>query len=197
MLLGEPPRTQYDLQFGLFGFPVRITPFFWLAAVLLGWSGTQGNPHQLLSWVLAVGISILIHEMGHAFAFRYFGTHSHVVLYHFGGLAVPDGQVSNTRDPYRQIAISFAGPAAQVVAAVLVMAGVLASGHAIPLGGFIGQLLPVVDAPLLPFNALGLFIAYFLIVSVYWALLNLLPIYPLDGGQISRELFVIFSSTLR
>jgi Zn-dependent protease len=28
--------------------------------------------------------------------------------------------------------------------------------------------------------------------SVYWALLNLVPVYPLDGGQIARELFVRF-----
>ena len=33
--------------------------------------------------------------------------------------------------------------------------------------------------------------AYFILwPSVYWALLNLLPIYPLDGGQIARELMV-------
>ena len=26
-------------------------------------------------------------------------------------------------------------------------------------------------------------------VNIYWGLVNLLPVYPLDGGQIARELF--------
>ena len=34
------------------------------------------------------------------------------------------------------------------------------------------------------------FINMFLIFSVLWALLNLLPIYPLDGGQIARVIFL-------
>lgn len=193
MLLGEPARTQLDLPFKLFGFPIRITAFFWLAAVLLGYGSTQGDPQLLISWVLAVLLSILIHELGHAFAFRYFGTESRVVLYHFGGLAIPDGYGTGIQDPRRQIAISFAGPVAQISGALIVMALIAGTGHQIRLVGFLGQLLPEVDAPPIENERLFFFTAYFLYVSVYWALLNLLPIYPLDGGQIARELFVIFN----
>ena len=32
-MLAEPNRTPYDLNFRLFGFPVRIHPLFWLGAV--------------------------------------------------------------------------------------------------------------------------------------------------------------------
>ena len=193
MLLGEPARTQLDLQFPLFRFPIRITAFFWLAAVLLGYGSTQGDPQLLVSWVLAVLLSILIHELGHAFAFRYFGIESRVVLYHFGGLAIPDGYGSGGQDPRRQIAISFAGPVAQILGALIVMALIAGTGHRIPLVGFLGQLLPEVDAPDIANSQLSFFTVFFLYVSVYWALLNLLPIYPLDGGQIARELFVIFN----
>ena len=28
-----------------------------------------------------------------------------------------------------------------------------------------------------------------LFVNIFWGLVNLLPVFPLDGGQISRELF--------
>ena len=53
---------------------------------------------------------------------------------------------------------------------------------------------------------LGPFVAYFeplatrrtnsiigdlLQVNILWGLMNLLPIYPLDGGQIARELFTL------
>lgn len=200
MLLGEPPRTQFDIQVGLFGFPIRVTPFFWIAALLLGWSGTDGDPHLLIAWVCAVFLSILIHELGHAFAFRYFGTQAHVVLYHFGGLAIPDGYGMGARDPYRQIAISLAGPVAQMAGALVLMLIVAVSGHQIPLGGFLGELLPIVDAPSLPRDTrltsfLFFFVVFFLYVSLYWALLNLLPIYPLDGGQIARELFSVFGGS--
>jgi membrane-associated protease RseP (regulator of RpoE activity) len=37
------------------------------------------------------------------------------------------------------------------------------------------------------------FVYYLLVVSIYWGVLNLLPIYPLDGGQIAREVFLKLS----
>ena len=35
-MLAEPERTPYDVNFRLFGFPVRIHPLFWLGTALLG-----------------------------------------------------------------------------------------------------------------------------------------------------------------
>ena len=64
MLIGEPPRTPYDLNFSLLGIPVRIHPFFWLAGLLLG--PRQGGPPAILLWIAAVFLAILVHELGHA-----------------------------------------------------------------------------------------------------------------------------------
>ena len=36
MFLQEPSRTEGDLNFRLFGIPVRIHPFFWVIMLLLG-----------------------------------------------------------------------------------------------------------------------------------------------------------------
>ena len=33
-----------------------------------------------------------------------------------------------------------------------------------------------------------LFVAFLLTINIFWGIFNLLPIYPLDGGQVSREL---------
>ena len=83
-MLGQPQRTPYDLRFQLFNFPVTVSPWFWLVALIIGGEGatSRGLP-GVVSWMLAVFVSILIHELGHTFAFRYFGIPSHIVLYHF------------------------------------------------------------------------------------------------------------------
>ena len=41
-MLGMPAPTQFDLNFRLLGIPVRINPFFWVMAAVLGWvPGTE------------------------------------------------------------------------------------------------------------------------------------------------------------
>jgi stage IV sporulation protein FB len=66
MLIGEPPPTQADLHFRLFGIPVRVHPFFWVATLFLGMAGKTADPVNTLIWVAVVFVSILVHEFGHA-----------------------------------------------------------------------------------------------------------------------------------
>ena len=92
-MFAEPPRTPYDLNFPLFGFRVRVHP------LLLARGGTPRGEspgrgvQYLLIWIAVVFVSILVHELGHAIVFRGFGTNSHIVLWMFGGLAVPYASV--------------------------------------------------------------------------------------------------------
>src|SRR5215471_17040999 len=89
-VFAEPARTPYDLNFRLFGFPVRIHPLFWLGTVLLG-SNLLHQDNGLLFlaiWIVVVFVSILVHEFGHGLAYRRYGSHAHVILWMFGGLAV-------------------------------------------------------------------------------------------------------------
>jgi Zn-dependent protease len=37
---------------------------------------------------------------------------------------------------------------------------------------------------------LEILLHYLIFINLFWGLINLLPVYPLDGGRISRELFV-------
>jgi Zn-dependent protease len=197
-MLGEPQRTQLDLNFSVFGFPVRVSAFFWLIALFLGWGLVRTNPKLIFIWVLAVFVSILIHELGHAFAFRYYGIAAHIVLYQFGGLAIPDSASAGfgwgrSRNPLSQIMISAAGPAVQLLLTLLIIVGVRLTGYSVPLH------IPLVPPSLLngsgtqiPNEAVYFLAAFLLQVNLYWALLNLLPIYPLDGGQIAREVFLSF-----
>jgi hypothetical protein len=88
--LFEPARTQFDLNFNLFGIHVRVHPMFWLVTAILGWDfqDPQGGMKYVALWVVVVFISILIHEMGHVLMGRIFGSDGHIVLYGFGGLAI-------------------------------------------------------------------------------------------------------------
>ena len=197
MIIGEPPRTQGDLHFKVFGFPVRISPWFWLVAALLS---RVTEPQRLLIWIIAVLLSILIHELGHAFAFRYFGVSSHVVLYHFGGLAVPDdistgyGFSGRLQEPRSQIIISAAGPFAQIATAFALSIVLRVGGMEVlfPIPFLDSILQPPGGGLIIPSGPLRDFVQFFMGISVYWALLNLVPVYPLDGGQIARHLFVLF-----
>ena len=209
MILGEPARTQADINFPLLGVQVRVSPFFWLAGLVLGYRSAEAwadtlelnQPQLIVLFVIAMFFSIVIHEFGHALAFRKYGIGSHIVLYHFGGLAVPDGaypgvSLGRSLDSRAQIFVSAAGPAAQLVGAVCMIAILKAGGFAVP---FSMPFLPI-DNSLNAFLASGvqvepaspsILVRLFLFVSVYWAILNLAPLYPLDGGQIARELFVM------
>ncbi|MBP87686.1 MAG: hypothetical protein CMJ64_13340 [Planctomycetaceae bacterium] len=245
MFLAEPQQTPYDFNFQIMGFRVRVSPFFWLMAIVLGWSWASAmaqvysrdrvspaalkvmddpsnpmyqrvaanlklvdsNPGQgmlLLIWVAAVFVSILVHELGHSLAMRRYGIHSYMILYHFGGLAVPDSAgsfmgMSRRSDPYQQIYISAAGPGLQLALAGAVIllakvAGYKVAGYALPVEiPHLSELLhldagrPIASLPLL---ALAQFT---LLPSIFWAILNLLPVYPLDGGQIARELLTMYS----
>ncbi len=89
MILAEPPPGQGDIHFRIFGIPVRVHPFFWLIAVLLVIRGDP-KPAQVLIWVAAMFVSILIHELGHAWLQRRYGGRPRIVLYGMGGLAISE-----------------------------------------------------------------------------------------------------------
>ena len=189
MILTEPPQTQYDLRFRIFGIPVRIHPYFWLASVLLGVTGRDTNPVNVVIWVGVVFISILIHELGHALVAWQYGWPPWITLYAFGGLA---SYRPTYRDARSQILISLAGPGAGFLFIALVMAIVHALGHDVRVSQTtLGSTLPywVFFEPFKSSN-MDTMIKQLLFINIFWGLVNLLPIFPLDGGKIAQELMM-------
>ena len=171
-MLGQAGPTEFDLQFRCFGIPVRVTPWFWLAGVVLGWSTVLAERYDLLIiWLACLFVSIFVHEMGHALVANAFGWPPSIILYHFGGLAMFQPHRGFTS--WRSILVSFAGPGAGfllfgfVIGVELLL--VLAGKDAGELGGFAFQQLAW--------------------INLAWGLVNLLPVLPLDGGNISQEVF--------
>ena len=88
MFLNEPPNSQGDLKFRLLGIPVRVSPMFWVVGFLLHIGGRDGvKPIDMIAWMAAVFVSIVIHEMGHALTARHFGHRPWITLHGMGGLA--------------------------------------------------------------------------------------------------------------
>jgi Zn-dependent protease len=191
VILAEPSPSQGDLHFSLFGFPVRIHPWFWIMALFL--SGL-GAPMSVFLWIVAVLVCILLHELGHAVVMRAYGYRPSIVLYSFGGLAIPHAGAYGVRrpGPWGDMLIAFAGPASGfILAAVLVLGLHFLGGYRlIILGSSWRDFVPLV---ILPNLQLTLFLGDVFYITVMWGLLNLLPIYPLDGGQIAQQIFVLTS----
>jgi Zn-dependent protease len=159
----------------MFGVAVRVHPMFWLFTALLGWGWYTlrgGNIVYLLLWVLAAFVSILVHEFGHVLMGWAFGSRGHIVLYSFGGLAVGSTQLARR---WQRIVVLLAGPAAQFVLLGLVWAYVYLWPPPIPTRR---------DDP----EYLAIFLLQLELINLFWPVLNLVPIYPLDGGQVSMEI---------
>jgi len=167
---------------------------FWLMALLLGSSGAL---IEIPIWIVVVFVSILIHELGHALAFRYYGIRSQIVLHAMGGLTIPEstpwgtGWASVSPSPKQEIVISLAGPFAGFLFAVLVMLATIFTGGSLLTSKLFG-FLPLPLTAIMPFggSVLNIFLTMLLFVNVFWGMFNLLPVFPLDGGQVTRNVLI-------
>ena len=181
MFFGSAEPTPYDLRFSLLGIPVRVHPFFWLFSAMMGWAARDLGGTAV--WVVCVFVSILVHEFGHALVLRAQGMSPEVVLHAFGGYAAHYDHRRTTT--WQRVTMLFAGPAAGFLLYALVR--LLWS-------------LPAFQAWMNPeaidtqgkyrlLQALG----HLQFINLWWGLINLLPVFPLDGGQMTRELLRAWS----
>ena len=149
--------------FRVAGVSVRVEWMFLFWAVLFGLPA--GDPLLVAIWVVVVFVSVLVHELGHAAAFRHWGVGSRIVLHVMGGVTIPSGHLP-TR--WSRIAVSLAGPFTGVL--LLGLPALLLDGS-----------WPAPD----PWDDV---LRLLVLVNLGYAVVNLLPVLPLDGGQVAREL---------
>jgi Zn-dependent protease len=147
-------------SFRLGPFPVSVYPLFFLGAAMLG--NGLGFGWEMLVWIGVVFVSIVAHELGHAVVARLFGGKPEIRVEMLGGVTYPQFQKPPT--PLRQFVLSLAGPAAGLAL------GAAAYG--------LTQVMPPAQG-----SPSALAMSFFMYTSVVWAVFNLLPILPLDGGQ--------------
>ena len=156
----------------LFGIRVELHVTFLL---FVGWIAVAqglftGNAQAALSAVvllLLVFACVLLHELGHALTARRYGiTTRDIILLPFGGVArlrkMPE-------KPQQEIVVALAGPAVNLVIAVVLFGILSMLGRPIELQSLSG------DLP-----------GMLLVINVWMLLFNLIPAFPMDGGRVLR-----------
>lgn len=134
---------------------------YFLLLVMFGYR----DPMQGIIWAISITLSLLVHEFGHALIARRLRHDPSIMLHGFGGLTA---RSRRGRD-VDEAAIVAMGPAAGLALGLVVFAIWLVVGRYA--GGS-------------PMMAM---LVYTLLYScIVWNLLNLLPLWPLDGGQLMR-----------
>jgi len=160
------------LRFRIFGFPVSILPGYWLLTALFALGSVRQPLSVGIVGLFCVFVSILVHELGHAFAARAFGLPAQITFHLLGGATSFPQATQLTRG--RDMMISLAGPAAGLLLGVLTWG--LTQLYA-PTGGGGGE--PVVTPSLFVVALQWLWV-----LNIAWSILNLVPVIPFDGGRV-------------
>ena len=160
-MLGQMPRWKL---FSVGGHVVYLEPVFLVLVAVLVFSGLTSAaelPEKLL-WIPVLFIGVLWHEFGHAVAIKRFGYGpSTIVLQGLGGVTINERRGDSS--PGKSIIISLAGPLASLSLTLIF--------------GLAAFFYPAQDL-------LGSFFQMMAIINALWAVFNLLPISPMDGGHI-------------
>ena len=164
-------RVQRTAHFHFFGVPVHVGPIHLVIAALFGYFRHQDFLPGIAIYVVMQFVAVLLHEMGHALVGRRFGLEPFVSLTGMGGLT--SWLTSRLLTPGQSILVSFAGPAVGLA-----------------LGG--GALLWANNAHVVLPQLAQIALDDFIWVNFGWAIFNLLPTFPLDGGLIMKAVFEKF-----
>jgi Zn-dependent protease len=140
--------------------PLAIHPFFWVFAAIIGWISSQTLIGTLI-WVGIIFVSVVIHEFGHALTAVVFKQKARIQLIALGGVTMFDGPKLKF---WQQFLITFNGP-------------------------LFGFFLFLAATGLLHFSWPPLLFKVLKatqVANLFWTIVNLLPVLPLDGGQLLR-----------
>ncbi len=161
----------------MFGIHIKIHFTFLL---FVGWiamsqgllTGDALQAGLSVTLMLLVFGCVLLHELGHALTARRYGVQTRdIILLPIGGVARLERMPEK---PSQEMLVAIAGPAVNVVIALL-LAGVMAALHfSMDRLSFTGSLLEAL-----------------LYVNVVIVAFNMLPAFPMDGGRVLRALLAI------
>jgi Zn-dependent protease/CBS domain-containing protein len=165
--------------FSVAGTAVRIhLTFFLLLAWIAAIHYTRGGVEAAVNGVVFIALlflCVVLHEFGHVFAARAYGIRtSDVTLLPIGGVASLERMPEK---PGQEIVVALAGPAVNLVIAVVLALGLGASFD-------LGQMAQLEEART---SLIGRMTAANVMLCVF----NLIPAFPMDGGRVLRALLAI------
>ncbi len=162
------------------GIPIRINVSWFIVLLLFTWSlatgwfpvsdpGLTTATYWMMGLLASLGLflSILLHELGHAFTAMRMGLGIRAItLFLFGGVAEMEDEPP---DPRSELLIAVAGPVVSVLIAFACWM----------VGAALGAILPITALAIL---------RYLTIINLIVVAFNLLPAFPLDGGRVFRSI---------
>jgi stage IV sporulation protein FB len=145
--------------------PITIFSTFWIFAALIGYLNSQTLSGTFI-WIGIILISVLFHECGHALTALMWGKKPRIELVALGGLTYHE---SEDLPLWKQFFIVLDGP---IFGFILFLLATLLLSLSLFTSPVILAIIEAIQA-----------------VNLFWTLLNLLPVFPLDGGQLLRIVF--------
>jgi Zn-dependent protease/CBS domain-containing protein len=174
------------------GIPIRVHFTFLLLLTYFALSGVgRGGPFLAL-FFLGVFFCVALHELGHSLVAQRYGYKVRdIVLYPIGGVA----SIEETPKPRHEFWIAVAGPAVNVVIALLLAGYIAVTGGA---GGTVWERIAgALQGMRTEGSFIGGFITALLVTNITLVLFNLIPAFPMDGGRVLRSLLALKIGRLR
>jgi Zn-dependent protease/CBS domain-containing protein len=168
--------SPWSLRVGtIAGIPIRIHFTFVLFLAWIWILSTDARTRVFVWLIPAIFLCVLLHELGHALTARKFGVKTRdITLYPIGGVAMLQGRRPK---PVEEFWIALAGPAVNVVIALVLLPAVIGATGGVPRLSLSLQGLTFVE---------GLFVA-----NVILPLFNMIPAFPMDGGRVLRAVLAM------
>ena len=177
-MFGQSENGKRWKIFSIIGNDIFVTPFFLVLIAVFSFMGVQAGGGamalaNIVVWAPVLFIGVLLHELGHAFAMQRFGYGaSTIVLHGFGGVTI--NRRRQNSPPGKSIAISLAGPGVSLALGLVFFGILYMMGEPLKNPGYY---LHEGNIPLALVNTMA-------IINVFWAIFNMIPINPMDGGHV-------------
>jgi len=118
--------------------------------------------------VLMIAVVLIVHELGHYLAMRYFGyVDTSIFFLPFGAATVGDKE---KRSAFEEYIVYLMGPLPGIIIGIAIIAYELIAAQQMPFDTLLGK---------------------YALMSIAINFINLLPVYPLDGGKILQTLLLL------